>query len=71
MIKACHKKMDKNKAVGIDGISKEEYEANLEENIEDLKTIMPGVKIFLCFFLIFDIIVFITQDNPIYNQMRC
>ena len=36
MIKTCHKQMDKNKAVGIDGISKEEYEANLEENIEDL-----------------------------------
>lgn len=36
MIKACHKQMDKNKAVGIDGISKEEYEANLEENTKDL-----------------------------------
>lgn len=36
MIKTCHKQMDKNKAVGIDGINKEEYEANLEDNVEDL-----------------------------------
>lgn len=36
MIKACHNQMDKKKAVGIDGTTKEEYEANLEENIKDL-----------------------------------
>jgi group II intron reverse transcriptase/maturase len=36
MIKACHEQMDKKKAVGIDGTTKEEYEANLEENIKDL-----------------------------------
>jgi len=36
MIRTCHKQMDKNKAVGIDGMSKEEYEVNLEENIKDL-----------------------------------
>lgn len=36
MIKTCHKQMDKKKAVGIDGMCKEEYEANLEMNVEDL-----------------------------------
>ena len=36
MIKACHKQMDKKKAVGVDKITKEEYENNLEENIKDL-----------------------------------
>lgn len=32
----CHKELDKNKAVGIDGISKEEYNQNIEENINIL-----------------------------------
>lgn len=32
----CHRKMDGNKAVGIDGITKEEYEKNLDANLEDL-----------------------------------
>jgi group II intron reverse transcriptase/maturase len=36
MIIACHKQMDKKKAVGIDEITKEEYEENLEENVRDL-----------------------------------
>ena len=36
MIKACHKEMDKKKAVGVDGVGKEEYEANLDENVKDL-----------------------------------
>lgn len=31
-----HKKQLKNKAVGIDGITKEEYSKNLEENLQDL-----------------------------------
>lgn len=32
----CHKELDKNKAVGVDGIGKEEYGKDLEENINDL-----------------------------------
>lgn len=36
MLKACHIKMDGNKAVGIDGISKEDYDRNLEENLREL-----------------------------------
>lgn len=33
---ASHKQMDRNKAKGIDGVSKDEYAKNLEENIENL-----------------------------------
>lgn len=36
MLKACHEKMDGKKAVGIDGVTKEEYEKNLEENLDQL-----------------------------------
>ena len=36
MLKDCHSKMDKNKAVGIDGVTKEEYSRKLEENLTDL-----------------------------------
>lgn len=36
MLMECHRKMDGEKAVGIDGITKEEYEKNLEENLEKL-----------------------------------
>ena len=32
----CHRKMDGDKAVGIDGVTKEEYEKNLDANLEDL-----------------------------------
>ncbi len=35
-LKAIHKSMDKNKASGIDRVTKEEYEQNLEENLENL-----------------------------------
>lgn len=35
-LKAIHKTMDKNKASGIDKVTKEEYERNLEENLENL-----------------------------------
>ena len=31
-----HKKQLKNKAVGVDGVTKEEYSKNLEENLQDL-----------------------------------
>lgn len=36
MLKDCHRKMDGDKAVGIDGVTKEEYGRNLEENLEKL-----------------------------------
>ena len=36
LLKECHRDMDGSKAVGIDGITKEEYGANLEENLNDL-----------------------------------
>lgn len=39
-IKAEHKRQSKNKAVGVDGISKEEYEIKLDENIDELITRM-------------------------------
>lgn len=36
MLMECHASMDGGKAAGIDGISKEDYEQNLDENLEDL-----------------------------------
>ena len=36
MLKECHYKMDGRKAVGIDGISKEEYNSNLDSNLKQL-----------------------------------
>lgn len=36
MLKYCHEKMDGKKAVGIDGVTKEEYSRNLEENLHNL-----------------------------------
>lgn len=34
--KECHEKMDGDKAVGIDGVTKEEYGKDLEENLDRL-----------------------------------
>ncbi|MDD3206546.1 MAG: reverse transcriptase domain-containing protein [Lachnospiraceae bacterium] len=36
MLKECHEKMDGDKAVGIDGVTKEEYGRKLEENLDKL-----------------------------------
>ena len=36
LLKECHRELKGNKAIGIDGVSKEEYEENLEENIKQL-----------------------------------
>ena len=36
LLQECHEKMEKGKAVGIDGISKKDYEQNLKENLENL-----------------------------------
>ena len=35
MLLQCHKELDGNKAVGVDEITKKEYERNLEQNIDD------------------------------------
>ena len=44
MLMECHKLLEKNKATGIDGITKEDYGAKLEENIEDLLARMKTFK---------------------------
>ena len=36
LLKSCHEKMDGKKAVGIDGVTKEEYGKNLEQNLTEL-----------------------------------
>ena len=36
MLKDCHDKMDGDKAVGIDGITREEYARNLDKNLDEL-----------------------------------
>lgn len=36
MLRDCHREMDGKKAVGIDGVTKDDYEENLEENLTDL-----------------------------------
>ncbi|MCR5320233.1 MAG: group II intron reverse transcriptase/maturase [Lachnospiraceae bacterium] len=36
MLKLCHRQMDGKKAVGIDEVTKEKYEENLDNNIKDL-----------------------------------
>ena len=36
LLRECHEKMDGDKAVGIDGVTKEEYGEDLEENLADL-----------------------------------
>ena len=33
LLKECHNKMDGNKAVGIDGITKKDYDKNLDKKI--------------------------------------
>lgn len=42
-LKEQHEKQQKGKATGVDGITKEEYEENLEENIDNL---LEGMKRF-------------------------
>ena len=36
LLMECHKTMDGKKAVGIDGVTKEDYGRNLEENLDKL-----------------------------------
>ena len=35
MLTMCHKELDGKKATGLDGVTKAEYEVNLEENIKE------------------------------------
>ena len=42
MLKECHMEMEEGKAVGIDGITKEEYGKNLKENLKDLVSRIKG-----------------------------
>lgn len=44
MIKLCHEELESNKATGIDKITKDEYEANLEANIDNLLARMRQFK---------------------------
>ena len=44
MLLQCHKELDGNKAVGMDEITKKEYERNLEQNIDDLVIVQLALK---------------------------
>lgn len=44
MLINCHNELKRNKAPGIDKVTKDEYEANLEANIEDLLKRMKAFK---------------------------
>lgn len=44
LLKECHKEMDGKKAVEIDGITKEDYDANLEENLDELVRNMKRIE---------------------------
>lgn len=37
LLRECHQDMDGKKAVGIDGVMKEDYEEELEENLKNLE----------------------------------
>lgn len=44
MLKSCHHEIDRNKATGVDKVTKDEYEANLDYNIKDLLARMKNHK---------------------------
>lgn len=44
MLTICHNELKANKAVGIDGVTKDEYEENLDENLENLLERMKKFK---------------------------
>lgn len=44
MLKSCHHELERNKATGIDKVTKDEYEANLDDNIKELVTNMKSHK---------------------------
>lgn len=44
MLMLCHKELDGKKATGLDGVTKAEYEENLEENIEQLEKELQNMR---------------------------
>jgi Retron-type reverse transcriptase len=44
MLTMCHYELSGNKATGVDKVTKEEYEANLEVNIDNLLIRMKAFK---------------------------
>lgn len=38
LLMICHNELEKNKAVGVDGVTKAEYASNLQENLDNLVT---------------------------------
>ncbi|WP_202117532.1 hypothetical protein [Clostridium chromiireducens] len=44
MLTMCHHELSGNKATGVDKVTKKEYEANLDENIDDLLIRMKAFK---------------------------
>lgn len=44
MLKMCHEELDRNKATGVDKITKDEYGTNLDDNIKDLLNRMKAHK---------------------------
>lgn len=44
MLKLCHHELDRKKATGVDKVTKDEYEANLDDNIRDLLLTMKNRK---------------------------
>ena len=40
----CHKELDRNKATGLDGITKAEYEEDLTENLKQLEYELQNMK---------------------------
>ena len=41
-LKEAHKNLDGNKALGVDKISKKEYNSNLEENLNNLEQVLEN-----------------------------
>ena len=44
LLMLCHKELDGKKATGLDGVTKAEYEENLEENIEQLEKELQNMR---------------------------
>ena len=44
LLMSCHKELDGKKATGLDGVTKAEYEENLEENIEQLERELQSMR---------------------------
>ena len=44
LLRQCHEEMDGKKTVGIDGITKDEYENNLDDNLDDLVERLRGKR---------------------------